>query len=95
MGTGLRQRDAATRTLLGEGILASYKAGSSNFSVGLEHLYNLGNIRDLVADCMYSIPSVTKPQAFKVSRDPTDGLVKMQVQPRSYNDEWGVIDRYV
>lgn len=92
---GLRKRDAATRNLLGEGVVASYRAGSPNFHVGLEHLYNLGNVRDLVKDEMFHIPSVTKPQAFKVSKDPADGEVKMQVQARSYKDEWGVIDRYM
>lgn len=74
--------------------MASYKVASPNFHVGLEHLYNCANVRDLVARCMYPIIHVTKPQAFKVSKDPADGLVKMQVQPRSYKDEWGVIDRY-
>lgn len=95
VGVGLRKRDAATRTLLGEGIVASYKAGCSNFHVGLEHLYNLGNVRDLVKDEMFHIPSVTKPQAFKVSKDPVDGGVKMQVQARSDKQNWGVIDRYI
>lgn len=61
--------------------------------MGLDHLYNCANLRDLVKDEMYAVPSVTKPQAFKVSKDPTDGVVKMQVQARSYKDEWGVIDR--
>lgn len=44
---------------------------------------------------MYPIASVTKPQAFRIKTDPVDGKVKMQVQPRSYKDEWGVIDRFV
>lgn len=95
VAVGLRKRNAATRKLLGEGVLASYRAGSPNFHVGLEHLYNLGNVRDLVKDDMFHIPSVTTPQAFKIAKDPADGEVKMQVQARSYKDEWGVIDRFV
>lgn len=91
----LRKRDAATRTLLGEGILASYKFGAPNFDVCLEHLNNLGNVRDLVKDQLFPLHSITKPQAFKVSKDPADGEVKMQVQARSYNKDWGVISRCV
>lgn len=94
VGVGLRKGNAATRLLLGEGILASYRVAAPNFLVELEHLYNCANVRDLVKDDMYPISCVTKPQAFKISKDPTDGLVKMQVQARSYKDEWGVIDRY-
>ncbi|CAN0008754.1 unnamed protein product, partial [Ectocarpus sp. 8 AP-2014] len=93
VSVGLRKRDAATRTLLGEGIVSSYKANAPNFRVDLEHLYNLANIRDLVHECMFSISHVTKPQAFKISKDPSDGEAKMQVQQRSYKDEWGVINR--
>lgn len=95
VSVGLRKRDAATRTLLGEGIVSSYKANAPNFRVDLEHLYNCANIRDLVHECMFSISHVTKPQAFKVSKDPSDGVAKMQVQQRSYKDEWGVINRYI
>lgn len=90
VGTGLRHRDAATQTILGDGILASYMVGHINFSVGLTHLFNCANIRDFLATCMYPIPSVTKPQAFKICKDLTDGLVKMPVQFREYNDNWGV-----
>ena len=93
VGVGLRKRDAATRNLLGQGILSSYKFGAPNFQVFLEHLNNLGNIRDLVIDQLFPLHSVTKPQAFKVSKDPADGEVKMQVQARSYNEDWGVINR--
>lgn len=93
VGVGLRKRDAATRTLLGEGIVASYKFGAPNFETLLEHLYNLGNVRDLVKDLMFPVFSLTKPQAYKVSTDPADGEVKMQVQARSYNQDWGVINR--
>lgn len=39
--------------------------------------------------------SVTKPQAFKVSKDPTDGKVDMEVQAMSYKNEWGVSGRCV
>lgn len=95
VGTGLKKQNAATRTILGEGVLRSYRVGAPNFFVGIEHLKNLANIRDLLDGCMYPIPLVTRPQAFKVSKDPTDGNVKMQVQQRSYNDAWGVIDRCI
>ncbi|CAM9553011.1 unnamed protein product [Ectocarpus sp. 4 AP-2014] len=90
---GLRKRAAATRTLLGEGIVSSHKANAPNFRVDLEHLYNCATIRDLVHECMFSISHVTKPQAFKVSKDPSDGVARMQVQQRSYEDAWGVINR--
>ncbi len=69
--------------------------GRPNFHVFLEHLNNLGNIRDLVKDDMFPLYLVTRPQAFKISKDPADGEVNMQVQARSYNQDWGVIDRYV
>lgn len=91
----LRKQDAATRTLLGTGILAAYKFGSPNFQVFLEHLQNLGNVRDLVKDELFPVYSLRIPQAFKVCKDPADGEVKMQVQARSYNEDWGVINRYV
>jgi len=93
VSVGLHKRNAATRTLLGEGILASYMRGRSNFDVFLEHLNNLGNVRDLVKDVMFPLYLVTKPQAFKVAKDPADGEVRMQVQARSYNQDWGVINR--
>ncbi|CAM9584489.1 unnamed protein product [Ectocarpus fasciculatus] len=93
VGVGLRKRDAPTRSALGEGIVSSYKAGSPNFVVELQHLRNCANVRDLVKECLFAIPHVTKPQAFKVSKDPTDGEVKFQVQPRSYKDDWGIINR--
>lgn len=93
VGVGLRKRDAPTRSLLGEGIVSSYKVGSPNFVVELQHLHNCANVRDLVKDCMFSINHVTIPQAFKVSKDPTDGEVKMQVQERSYKDDWGAMNR--
>lgn len=93
VAVALRKMDAATRRLLGLGIMSSYRAGQAKFHVDLQHLNNWGNVRDLLVGHMYPIPSVTKPQAFKVSKDPTDGLVKMQVQARSYRDNWGVIDR--
>ncbi|CAM9958078.1 unnamed protein product [Sphacelaria rigidula] len=93
VGAGLKRTDVATRTLLGLRVLESYRAGQPNFHVGLTHLNNCANMRDLLVGCMYPIPSVTKPQAFKVPRDPTDGLVNMQVQERSYRDDWGVINR--
>lgn len=89
----LRKQDAATRRLLGEGIKASYRVASPNFHVGLQHLNNCANVRDLVKHNMYPIPRVTAPQAFKVSKDPVDGLVKLQVQARSYKDAWGVISK--
>lgn len=92
---GLRKRSAATRDLLGEGIVASYKVGAPNFHVGHEHLNNCANVRDLVKDCTYPIASVTKPQAFRIKTDLVDGQVKTQVQPRSYKDEWGVINSFV
>ncbi|CAN0386362.1 unnamed protein product [Pylaiella littoralis] len=89
VGTGLKKRNVATQTILGEGVLRSYRVGAPNFFVGIEHLKNLANIRDLLDGCMYPIPLVTRPQAFKVSKDPTDGNVKMQarrVQQRLLND---------
>lgn len=75
--------------------MASYKVGAPNFHVGLEHLNNCANVRDPVKGCMHPIAPVTKPQAFRIKTDPVDGKVKMQVQPRSYKDEWGVIGRFV
>lgn len=93
MATGLRQRGVPTRSALGEGIIASYRAGHDNLHVRIDHLLGLANIRDLLLGCMYPIPFVTKPQAFKISKDPSDNGIKMQVQHRSYNDDWGVIDR--
>lgn len=93
IGVALRKMDAATRRLLGLGILQSYRVGQADFHVGLIHLNNCRNICDLLVGCMFPIPSITKLQAFKVSKDPTDGLVKLQVQERSYRDDWGVIDR--
>lgn len=71
-------------TFSGEGILASYKAGSPNLHVGLEHPCNLWNVRDLVKDEM-----------FKVFKDPSNGEVKKQVHAKSCKDEWGVADSYV
>ena len=87
VGTGL-QRDAPTRSTLGDGIIASCMAGHPNFHVCFDHLYNLGNIRDLLVGGMFPVPSVTKSQAFRISSDPTDDALKMPVQPRSYNDGW-------
>lgn len=95
VSVGLRKRNAATRSLLGEGVIAAYKKTTPNFDVGLEHLYNVANIRDAVNHHMFGIPHVTKPQCFKISTDPSDGVVKMQVQARSYNDAWGIINRCV
>lgn len=77
---GLRKRDAATRNLLGKGILEAYKVGSLNVHVVLEHLNNQGNLRDLVKDEVYHCPSLRKPQAYEVDKDPVDGEVMMQVR---------------
>ena len=38
--------------------LASYKAAASNFPVELEHLYNCGNIRDLLDGSDFSLNTV-------------------------------------
>ena len=40
----------------------------------------------------FPIPHITKPQAFRFSTDPTDGKIKMQVQHRSYENQWARID---
>lgn len=93
VGVALRQTDAATRTILGQHIVGSYKKNVSSFPVRISHLYNCGNVRDLLQDSMFSIPSVTKPQAFRVSRDPSDNNVKLQIQARGYEDKWATIDR--
>jgi len=95
VGVALRATDAATRTILGKHIVGSYKKNVSSFSVLLTHLYNCGNVRDLLQGKMFSIPSVTKPQAFRIARDPSDNNVKLQVQSRGYEDKWSAIDRYV
>lgn len=75
-------------------MVASYKQEASNFLVELEHLYNCANVRDLVGGHMFPVNHITKPQAFKISKDPTDGRTKLQVQSRSYNQDWGVLNRY-
>eukprot|EP00752_Nemacystus_decipiens_P012131 g10755.t1 len=93
VSVALRKHDAATRKLLGIGILEAYKFGCPNFQVFLEHLHNLGNVRDLVKDDLFPVYSLRTPQAYKVAKDPADGEVKMQVQARSYNEDWGVISR--
>lgn len=93
VGVALRQTDAATRTILGDHIVSSYKANVSSFPVRMTHLYNCANIRDLLSGSMFPIPSVTRPQAFRVSKDPSDNKVKLQVQARSYEDKWSSIDR--
>lgn len=92
IGVYLRPRNAFTRNQLGELVKESYKA---TFPTELRHVYNVANIRDLMAPCMFAIPHVTKPQAFRISRDPTDNMTKMQVQRRSYEDKWGAVDKCV
>ena len=44
---------------------------------------------------MFVIPSITSPQAFRVSRDPADNRVKLQMQARGYENKWAAIDRCV
>ena len=95
VGVALRQTDAATRTILGKHIVGSYKKNVSSFPVRITHLYNCGNVRDLLQGNMFSVPSVTTPQAFRVSRDPADNNVKLQVQARGYENKWAAIDRYI
>lgn len=89
----LRQTDAPTCAILGKQIVGSYKKNVSSFPVRITHLYNCGNLRDLLVNSMYTIPSVTTPQAFRLSRDPSDNIVKLQVQARGYEDKWSAIDR--
>lgn len=93
VGVALRATDAATRTILGRHIVGSYKKNVASFPVRMTHLYNCGNVRDLLQGNMFAIPSVTKPQAFRISRDPADNKVKLQVQARGYENKWSAIDR--
>lgn len=95
VGVALRQSDAPTRNILGKHIVGSYKKNVSSFPVRITHLFNCGNLRDLLRDHMFAIPSVTKPQAFRVSKDPADNKVKLQVQARGYENKWAAIDRYI
>eukprot|EP00752_Nemacystus_decipiens_P017096 g15312.t1 len=92
-GVALRQTDAPTRTILGKHIVGGYKKNVASFPVLLTHLYNCGNLRDLLQDFMFTVPCVTKPQAFRLSRDPSDNIVKLQVQARGYENKWSAIDR--
>ena len=87
----LRKKNAVTRSALGRRIIQSYKPG---FPVVLRHLHNTANIRDLLIPCLFAMKNITKPQAFRISRDPRDGRVKMQVQNRSYEDKWGTMNRW-
>lgn len=92
VGVALKEQPAVTRTCLGQIIVNSYKKNASSFPVEIEHLYNLANIRDLLVGHTFPIPHITKPQAFRFSTDPTDGKIKMQVQHRSYENQWARID---
>jgi len=94
VGVALRATDAATRTILGKHIVGSYKKNVASFPVILTHLYNCGNVRDLLQGKMFAIPCVTTPQAFRIARDPSDNIVKLQVQSRGYEDKWSAIDRW-
>lgn len=91
----LRQNDAPTRSILGNHIVDSYRKNVASFPVRITHLYNCANVRDLLQGKMFVIPSITTPQAFRVSRDPADNKVKLQMQARGYEEKWGAIDRYV
>ena len=64
-----------------------------SFPVKVNHLNETANVRDLLRPCLYVIPHVRKPHAFRISKDPRDGAVKMQVQRRSYEDSWGKVTR--
>ena len=86
----LRGRNAVTRRELGRLIKESY---TPSFPVEILHLYNCANMRDLLEPCMFKIPHITKPHAFRIMTDPTDGIIKMQVQERGYEDKWGAINR--
>ena len=87
----LRKNDAVTPSELRRLVEMAYSPG---FPVKVTHLDRTANIRDLLLSCgMYAVPHVTRPQAFRVARDPNDGVVKMQVQFRSYTEKWGTIDR--
>ena len=90
IGVHLKERNATTRQQLEQRIKDSY---NSAFPVELVALYNCANIRDLLGPCMYPIPHISKPQAFRIKTDPADGKIKMQVQNRGYEDKWGAIDR--
>lgn len=86
----LRNMTPTTRTELGRRIQESYMPG---FPVVLTHLHNTAHIRDLLVPCLFAMKHVTNTQASRISRDPWDGKVKMQVQRRSYEDKWGAMDR--
>lgn len=93
VGVALKKTNAATRSILGNHIVGGYKSNVSSFAVRMTHLYNCANVRDLLQDNMFAIPSVTSPQAFRVSRDPADNKAKLQMQARGYEDKWAAIDR--
>lgn len=95
VSSGLNKQDCPTLSLLHKNIVASYRVGAPNFHVGIKHINNLGNYRDALDGRQYAMASVTRPQGFRVSKDPTDCIVKLQVQHRSYKNEWGVINRWV
>lgn len=90
MGVFLRQRDASTRSALGRLVQESNKA---SFLVRFTHLYNLASIRNLLTLCIFATPDVTKPQAFRICKDPSDRETKVQMQYRSYEAKGGTIDR--
>ena len=83
VGTYLMPGNAPIRSALGRLVKESY---TPSFPVKVNHLNEAANIRDLLRPCLYVLPHVRKPYAFKISKDPRDGATKMQVQRRSYED---------